>query len=267
MPSIERVCQMFKNIYPLFERKQILKKEMLENIRDFPRNMFGILYQDYSDGILSGCEIKVRDDRIVILPGILCYRKTLYILEDAHEALCEATGRTTYLKVRFKDKESGSRQEEYLSEIILDEKLPEEERELELARFKLQEGARLRTEYMSFFDFGTEFDTVNRIYAPYASPGRKSIYPMILKSFAKSMMTCQTKNPWDISFCVGCIMGEGTVAYDGIKAYLNLRLGHGDREYANDEIYKMLKKILLEARNEEFQEENPGHRERKLLLI
>ena len=48
---------MFKNIYPLFERKRLLKKEMLENLRDYPRNIFQILYQSYSDGILSGCNI------------------------------------------------------------------------------------------------------------------------------------------------------------------------------------------------------------------
>ena len=38
---------MFKNIYPLFERKRLLKKEMLEILRDYPRDIFQILYQDY----------------------------------------------------------------------------------------------------------------------------------------------------------------------------------------------------------------------------
>ena len=52
---------MFKNTYPLFERKKVLKKEMLENLRDYPRDVFHILYQDYSDGILVGCELKVQE--------------------------------------------------------------------------------------------------------------------------------------------------------------------------------------------------------------
>ncbi len=36
---------MFKNTYPLFERKKVLKKEMLENLRDYPRDVFHILYR------------------------------------------------------------------------------------------------------------------------------------------------------------------------------------------------------------------------------
>ncbi len=35
---------MFKNVYPLFERKRLLKKEMLENIRDFPRDIVDIFF-------------------------------------------------------------------------------------------------------------------------------------------------------------------------------------------------------------------------------
>ena len=52
---------MFKNIYPLFERKRLLKKEMLENIRDFPRDIFDIFFRNYSDGILTGCDIEVKE--------------------------------------------------------------------------------------------------------------------------------------------------------------------------------------------------------------
>ncbi len=55
---------MFRNIYPLFERKHLLKKEMLDNLRDYPREIFNMLYQDYSDGILSGCRLEVRGESL-----------------------------------------------------------------------------------------------------------------------------------------------------------------------------------------------------------
>ena len=55
---------MFQNIYPVFEPKRLLKKEMLENLRDFPRSLFGLQYQNYSDGILYGCDI-TGTDRII----------------------------------------------------------------------------------------------------------------------------------------------------------------------------------------------------------
>ena len=72
---------MFKNIYPLFESKCLLKKEMLENLRDYPRSIIQILCQDYSDGIITGCELSVVNHEIIISPGILCFKGVLYILE------------------------------------------------------------------------------------------------------------------------------------------------------------------------------------------
>ena len=65
---------MFQNIYPVFEPKRLLKKEMLENLRDFPRSLFGFQYQNYSDGILYGCDITGTETGLILLPGILCYK-------------------------------------------------------------------------------------------------------------------------------------------------------------------------------------------------
>ena len=65
--------KMFQNIYPVFEPKRLLKKEMLENLRDFPRSLFGLQYQNYSDGILYGCDITGTETGMILLPGILCY--------------------------------------------------------------------------------------------------------------------------------------------------------------------------------------------------
>ena len=47
---------------------------MLENLRDFPRSLFGLQYQNYSDGILYGCDITGTETGMILLPGILCYK-------------------------------------------------------------------------------------------------------------------------------------------------------------------------------------------------
>ena len=83
---------MFKNTYPLFERKKVLKKKMLENLRDYPRDVFHILYQDYSDGILVGCELKVQEPYVCVEPGILYYNKEFYIMNSPERLLYEPTG-------------------------------------------------------------------------------------------------------------------------------------------------------------------------------
>ena len=134
---------MFQNIYPVFEPKRLLKKEMLENLRDFPRSLFGLQYQNYSDGILYGCDITGTETGMILLPGILCYKGVPYFLERPYPVSCKAEGKTAYVKVHFWDKTIGSGGEEYLSQIIVDEQEPDAEQELELARFKLQAGARL----------------------------------------------------------------------------------------------------------------------------
>lgn len=258
---------MFKNIYPLFEPKRLLKKEMLENLRDFPRNMFGILYQDYSDGILSGCELETEDESLLIKPGIICHKGIPYLLEEPWKVPYEATGKLAYLKVRFPDKSVGTGQDEYLSQICLEEDETDEGCELELARFKLQEGARLRDTYADFFDYNTEFDTINRIYAPYASPERSSIYPQIMRTYARTLMEYPIQNPWDYAFCMECLRIQSAIPYREIHAYLNTRLEQKKSVYSNKEIYKALGRILREAGGSgttEAQKETGKHR---LLLL
>ncbi len=258
---------MFKNIYPLFERKRVLKKEALENLRDFPRDIFRILYQDYSDGILCGCELEVTDKTILIRPGILYYRKIPYILTETWEMPYKATGKQEYLKVRFPDKNVGGGQDEYLTQVCLDGHIPDINCELELARFKLQEGARLRDDYTDFFDYNTEFDTVNRISVPYASPDKSSIYPQVTRAYAETLMKYPIQNPWDYSFCMECLKEQGAIPYRTVHIYLNIRLDQRKEEYSNMEIYKAFRRILSEVDGGRSLDVRKEKVERKLLLL
>lgn len=258
---------MFKNIYPLFERKRLLKKEMLEILRDYPRDLFRLMYQDYSNGILVGCELETVDGGLVIHPGILYYNKIPYILEENWKIPCEATGKLSYLKVKFSDKIAGIGQDEYLSQIYWDDNVPDGSHEIELARFKLQSGARLRDNYTDFYDYNTEFDTINRIYAPFASVRKHSIYPQILKSFSVTLMQHPIQNQWDYSFCLDCIKLHTVMPYDEIKVYLNMRLDQEQEEYSNKEIYDNLSRILSEAAGKKERGNRTEKGDRKLLLI
>ena len=256
---------MFRNIYPLFERKHLLKKEMLDNLRDYPREIFNMLYQDYSDGILSGCRLEVREGKLILCPGMLCYRKIPYLLTEKYEISCRADGRLRYLKVRFYDKTVGADGEEYLSNILLEEEAAEEGYEMELARFTLQHGARLRTDYVDFYDFETAYDTVNLIHAPYASPGRSSISPQITDAFMEALLKLSPHNSWDQALCMGS-MGQGTIPAEKLRAYLNVRLEQEKNRYTNEEAYSALKRILRQAAGGVAEdEERQG--ERKLMLF
>lgn len=247
---------MFQNICPLFEEKRVLKKEMLENLRDYPRDLFDIQYREYSDGILAGCRLEADGAGIVVQPGILRHKGILYVLKDAYRIPCKADGKLIYLKVRFMDKAIGSGQEEYLSQVYADDAVPDSDSEMELGRFKLQPGARLRTEYTDYYDFATEFDTVGRIHVPYVAPGGSSIWPFILQRYAAALAETATQNPWDCAFCLNSLQMEEAMPYREIRAYLNARLGQSE-EYTNEQIYTALRSILQEA---EGKKERPGKR-------
>lgn len=257
---------MFQNTYPVFEAKRLLKKEMLENLRDFPRSLFRIQYQDYSDGILAGCDIKGTRTGLTILPGILCYKGVPYFLDEPYPVPCRAEGNLVYVKVHFWDKAIGTGGEEFFSQVAVDEQEPDTEQELELARFKLQPGARLRSEYVDFYDFETEFDTVNRIHAPYAASGHQGIWPLILRSFAGELWKHPVTNPWDQAFCLSCLQLKEAMPYEAVRAYLNARLGQ-DKEYTNMQIYRALKSILREAGGRGAEPGQPRKREGALLML
>lgn len=257
---------MFRHVYPLFEKKRILKQEMLENLRDYPRNMFGILYQDYSDGILSGCHLAAKDSGLFVQPGILYYKGILYIMVEEHQVLYEATGEMYYLKIKFLDKAIDHDQNDHMTQICLDQRIPKTN-EMELARFKIQPGARLRDSYTDFFDFATEFDTVNRIYAPFASPGKSSIFPQILKAYATHLMAYPIQNPWDYSFCMSCMQMQEPMPREAIEAYLNVRLNQSKDQYSNGELYDTLRSILLDAGGKENEWSREEKRGRGLLLL
>lgn len=237
---------MFSYSYPVFERKKLLKIDMLNQLRDFPRDMFEILYQDFSDGIAEGTKMKAEDGILTIEPGILLWKGIPYILSKTLRIPYEAAQVDSYIKVRFIEKGESGEAQQLMTEISIQDTPPKED-EMELARFKLQTGARLRDEHRDFFDYNTEFDTLNRIHAPFASKGGSCIWPDISKTFAKTIMKYPLSNPWDPAFCMNCLREEG-VGYEEIKGYLNVRLQSEKKAYSNPEMYRAMGRILQEIK-------------------
>lgn len=112
---------------------------------------------------------------------------------------------------------------------------------------------------MDFYDYETEFDTVNRIYVPYAAPDHPGIWPQILKSFARELLKYAVTDPWDCAFCLQCLQSKEAMPYEAVRAYLHARLGQ-NKEYTNMQMYGALKKILGEAGG---REEIPGQTRKK----
>lgn len=258
---------MFENIYPIFERKRLLKIEMLSNLRDYPRACFDIMYGNYSNGVLAGTDLCVTSDAIRIGPGIVLWGGMPYVMRMEGYLSYEATEQVSYLKIKFLEKQHRVDCLAYLTEIYMDAEPAKDGRELELARFKLQKGARLRTEYTDFYDFDTEFDTLNRIHMPYASVENSTIWPEITRTFARTMLGDSVKDPLDRMFCLSCLQAERGVASEMICQYLNIRLDDRRDAYSNYEIYQAFIRILAGQPGEGAVRRQENQTRKKMLLI
>ncbi|WP_438496014.1 DNA and RNA helicase [Paenibacillus sp. IHBB 3054] len=239
---------MFTYTYPEFHKGRILKIRMLEDLRDFPRQFWELYYRDYADGIVSGAEVEVHAERLSVSPGILLYEGRLYMMTEPAEIAYKATGQETVLKLRFTALETGHDLSLGRSSLALEDAASGTgSHEMELARFKLKEGARLRKDYQSFADLATEYNTLQVLQVPYAAPGASTLPPAVLQDYAQRLMRTGTPDPHDVMFGMLC-MNEGVITRSVILHYIASRLGQEYRDYPSLQIHRYLDRILSNAR-------------------
>lgn len=234
---------MFRYEYPIFEHKNLLKKSMLDALRDYPLSLSRMYFEGYGDGILEGCRLSWEKDVLYLGTGLLHYHGDIYRMEEPCPLECAATDQLTYLKVRFAtmDYERGRRSG--MGEVLLNT-TPAESGEMELGRFRLQEGARLRTVYENFEDYQTEYDTVNRIHVPYAGPGGAGLWPQLLRNYATELLETGTTDAYDVSFAMTVLGAHGQAAPACIRAYLAGAGEETGEQLLNGECYQKLLRIL-----------------------
>lgn len=252
---------------PQFEKKRLLRIEMLEQLRDYPRDYLRIRYQGYSDGILCGCGIGWEDGVLTIAPGILRHEERFYFMEKPYSLECRADDRMRYVKVRFLEETGEAGMMCAGTDILLEEAKPDPERETELCRFRLQEGARLRSAYENFEDYSTQFDTVNVIHAPYVSEGNHTLHPDILKCFARDLLEHGGSDAWDISFAMNVIAREGRIARECICLYLETKSGGLEYTGGNETLYAGLLNVLKEQESGGRMRGHSGGRMKQIVLL
>lgn len=237
---------MFVNIFPNFDKGRILKKEMLDNLRDYPRNFFDIYFKDFSKGIISGADLVVGEKDITVAKGIIKFDNKLYMLEKEVSIPYYATNRESIIKVRFLDSAINSDFTVNTAEIFIDDNTNIERDELELGRFKLKERAQLRQDYTDFHDFSTEYNTLNIINVEYSGVGKSTMNPIILRYFSKIILKNKVDNPYDITFAMQC-MNQKYTDREVVLYYISNRSGIEYKEYSNMQIYRYLCQIARDA--------------------
>ncbi|MHC1686030.1 MAG: hypothetical protein AB6733_24395 [Clostridiaceae bacterium] len=239
---------MFLNKYPLFSAGRILKVEMLDELRDFPRKTLDMLFEKYSNGIICGCSIEASDDHITVKKGLIKHNGVIYMLKKDTQVPYVNTDKAAILKVKFAGEDKTGDFIRYASEFLIDSDFNLQSHEMELCRYKLKTGARLRTSYISLEDMSTEYDTVNIINTPFAAVEKPSISPYVLKQFAREAFQYNLTNPFDISFCMLCLGNGEVLEKEMIVNYVANRLRVRGGDLSNEDIYEYLLRILSDIR-------------------
>lgn len=232
---------MYKIELPLFKKGSILKKEMLENLKSFPRDFSEIYYKDFSEGIISGCDLNVEEYNIVVSRGIIKHNHKLYILDKDYKISYENFIGELILKIVFLDERIDNSFSYFESKIELSPELILANNEMELCRFKMKEGAKLRENYIDFSDFSTEFNTLNIINTKYSSYNSHTLHPKLIKNFAKFLIQKSTDSE-DYIFSILCL-NSNIIQKEVVLQYINKKVALEEIELSNDEIYKILNKI------------------------
>ncbi len=231
--------------YPVFKKGRILKIEMLEELRDYPRNMFEFYMKDYSEGIITGFEVEIKGNELIILPGILKLKGQLLCLRKAEKINYENTNKDMYIKLRVEnDKVEKVGQEDYKkikSKIIIEEIKELQENEIELGRYKLREGAYLRNNYEKLEDYSVEYNTLNIVNVKYATNKNYSLKKEIFDKFGEVLFK-KGEKVLDISFGM-IILNSDRVNREVVKKYLERKLEIEIEKMSNEEIYNNLLRI------------------------
>ncbi|WP_058486173.1 hypothetical protein [Defluviitalea phaphyphila] len=229
--------------YPYFKKGRILKSSMLENLRDYPRDVLEIYNENLSDGIVCGLTPKVEENIITFTKGIIKHNGKLYVLNNPTSITYGETEVEVMIKVNFYDE---LKDHDYLTqyiEIEIDQDMNLMDNQKELGRFKLKKGAYLRSNYQDLYDFTTEYNTINIVNVEYSGYKEPTISNTILKYFARQVMACRTQNPLDINFAMLCL-NSTRIEREVIYNYISYKLGEEIKSLTNKEIHSRLVKIL-----------------------
>ncbi|MBU3199018.1 hypothetical protein LL037_14620 [Clostridium estertheticum] len=258
---------MFFNTYPLFNKGRILKIEMLEQLRDLPREFMDIRLAQYSSGILSGCSIKANKDYIIVDKGIVKHNDMIYMLKEECIIPYNNSNKTVILKIKFSDETRDKDFIKWEAQIYIDDNLDNQCDEIELCRFTAKTGAILRTDYVSFKDMSTQYDTINIINSPFAANEKSGLSPIILRYFAKKAFQYNLTNALDICFCMQCLQSQQVLDRELLLNYIASRLKLELRDYSNEQIYENLLIILDEIEGGRKNASNKGRMGYKKIVV
>ncbi|MFI3172761.1 MAG: hypothetical protein R3Y58_10435 [Eubacteriales bacterium] len=257
--------EIIKKYRPVFRSGMVLKAEYLQQITKQVYRLTDLEYTNYSNGVITGCEVSVLDNQLIISVGLFCYDREIYMIEQDVLIDYISTNCWMYVKIKHIDNILKNEEQVQIFSIIFDNNIPTK-CEIELCRFQLQKGAKLRINYDDFDDMNTEFDTVNIVHVPYSCVDKSTLHPKVLQMFANEFKSYFPSGVLDQVFCLQCINQYMPISLAGIADYLKFRDNTDIEEKTNLNLYKELQRIIGEAKNINKPIEKKAFPKRKIIV-
>ena len=248
--------KLMENRYPLFETGRILKKEALEVIRDYPKDLLSILYDGYTNGVIRGLRLSSDHENrtLIIGRGLVKLKGEVYLINKEVKASYTHTEQRKYLRL----KHSEIRDKDWkISEIeaFLSDDEESKDGEILLCDFLLKSGFVLRDTYLDFADMKSEYDTIHLMNADYAGYGESSFNIEVLKMYAREYLNTKKCEETDRIFCYMVLNSMEGIERSIIENYIAVKEGKAKgTSLSNKEIYTGLLDILSSAKDPD------GHR-------
>ncbi len=230
---------------PVFEGGTILTHEMMEELKNYVVDMGRLSYAQYSDGIIQGCKVMVENMKLTLTRGIVCHHGNLLFIPEGLQVTVLPCNEWHILCLQIGEgyKEKSFLLSDVQLNVVTD--VTQMDDRIEICRFRIQEGAHLRSQYRDFNDLNTEFDTINEIYAKWSGYQENTISFHILEEFAREAIKKGVQNPQDISFIQQILsLGGRSMNRSAIEFYIATRLGKPCKPMSGLEIYRGFGEIL-----------------------
>jgi hypothetical protein len=221
-----------------------VRKEIMQCLRDIALDAQDIRYFEYTNGVIAGCALVEKDMKIGLVNGMVKFANRIYKLKEKIFVPYEPTDALTILKLRFSPQITNTEYTHYTADLVLDTDTTLKPHEMEMGRFKLKRGSRLRATYTNFWDMATEYDTVNLIHVLQSARVNPTLSPAITRHFAQEAYKFLADNPLDSAFCTHALAGGEPLSRELIERYVCNRLKKDYETMNNAQLHASLGKVL-----------------------
>lgn len=236
----------FVMLKPSFDDGTILKQQMLEALRDFPKKILDVYFSEFGDGIISGFELSVEDSTqtVIVSPGIYKHNDKVYVSENKLSInLFDEKNNIVYLEPERKKSDSGVNFNIKLTihtnsegEIRDEDKTTEM---FELFRCSKDTGAKIfkiqKLDDVVNNKGKVPHNHLNQNYVLFSYCGGSGFSRDYLKLYASYVLNSGNCSAFDVAFACQCL--NGLHDFDLIEKYF----GPSDKSFSNEDIISKIK--------------------------